>query len=158
MSTAHDWNWSVVENGFNMYIAEIGDSTDTEIQNAIYQAQSDFGEVESVLYLIANNTEAQKELVVDNLGLDWTSVYMPWLVVLEDHPKEVEEGDKAIVFRLGKLNAEQIKEVTNKLAVASHEADALQQLTWEQRKEEFKDKIPVLKETAKMVISVAGVA
>lgn len=155
---AQDWNYPVVQNGFSMYIAEIGDSSDDEINRALSEAHGNFAEVESVLYLIAHNTKAQRELVEDDLGLDWNPVYMPWLLILEDHPKEVEKGDQAIVFRLGKLDVNQIEEVINKLVAASYEADALRQLTWEQRKEEFKDKIPVLKETAKMIISVVGVA
>lgn len=157
MAVGEGWNYPVVENGYQIYIAEIGDRYDDEIQDVLDEAKRDFAQVESLLYLRAFDTGVQNELL-EVLGLEWNPVYMPWLLVLEDHPKKVEEGDQAIVFRLGNLdNADQIKDVTDELVAASREADALRKLTWEQRKEEFMDKIPVLKETAKMVIAVVGV-
>lgn len=157
MAAAGGWEFPVVQNGYEIYIARIGDMYDDEIRDVLNEVNKNFTQVESVLYLRAYDTGVQKELVEDDLGLDWNPVNMPWLLVLEDHPDEVEEGDQAIVFRLGKLDVDQIEEVTDKLVAASREADALRQLTWGQRKEEFRDKIPVLKETAKMVISVVGV-
>jgi hypothetical protein len=156
MSLAEGWNYPVVENGYKIFIAEIGGSYDEEIQDVLNATKRDFAQVESLLYLRAFDTGVQKELL-EKLGLEWHPVYMPWLLVLEEHPEEIEKGDQAIIFRLGKLETTQIEEVTNDLVSASMEADAIRKLTWEQRKEKFKEKIPVLKETAKMVISVVGV-
>jgi len=156
MSLAEGWNYSVVENGYKIYIAEIGGSYDEEIQDVLNATKRDFAQVESLLYLRAFDTGVQKELL-EKLDFEWHPVYMPWLLVLEEHPEEIEKGDQAIIFRLGNLETTQIEEVTNDLVSASMEADAIRKLTWEQRKEKFKEKIPVLKETAKMVISVVGV-
>ena len=156
MSVAEGWSYPVVENGYKIFIAEIGGSYDDVIQDVLNKTKRDFAQVESLLYLRAFDTGVQKELL-EKLGLEWHPVYMPWLLVLEKHPEEIEIGDQAIIFQLGKLDTAQIEEVANDLVSASMEADAIRKLTWEQRIERFKDKIPVLKETTKMVISVVGI-
>jgi hypothetical protein len=157
MAAISDWDFRGVENGFELYIAEIGNGTDDDVGDVLNTAFHDFGEIESLLYLRARNTQAQRDLV-ESLGLDWDPVYMPWLLVLEDHPNDVREGDKAIIFRLGHLDdAAAVEAVTTTLMAASREANALRTLTWEKRKERFRELMPVLRETADFVIAVVGV-
>lgn len=144
------------DSDFDMYIAEIGNGGDRELGDLLNKAYHDFGKVDSLLYLRAHDTSAQRELV-ERLGIAWQTVYMPWLLVLEDHPDDVQKGDRALIFRLGHLDsADQVTEVTEKLMLASAEADAIRQLTWEKRKQKFKEMIPALQETADIVISVVG--
>ena len=157
MSAISDWNFRGVENGFELFIVEIGNGTDDDVGNVLDGTFHDFGEIESLLYLRARNTQAQRDLV-ESLDLDWDPVYMPWLLGLEAHPNDVREGDKAIIFRLGHLDdADAVAEVTTKLMAASWEANALRTLTWEKRKERFRELIPVLRDAADFAIAVVGV-
>jgi len=157
MAAISDWDFRGVENGFELYIAEIGNGTDDDVGDVLNAAFHDFGEIESLLYLRARSTQAQRDLV-ESLGLDWDPVYMPWLLVLEDHPNDVREGDRAIIFRLGHLDdATAVEAVTTTLMAASREANALRTLTWEKRKERFRELMPVLRETADFAIAVVGV-
>lgn len=145
-----------VEGDFELYIAEISYGDDRDFGDVLNEAFHEFGKVDSLLYLRAHNTAIQRELV-ERLDIDWQPVYMPWLLVLEDHPEDIEKGDRALIFRLGQLDGpEQVKQVTEKLMLASSEADAIRRLTWERRKQKFKEMMPALKETADLVISVVG--
>lgn len=157
MSAVDDWDYPAwPDDDVEMYIAEIGIRTNEAVFDHLDAEFRRFGQVESLVYFRANNTAAQRELV-ERLGLDWDTVDMPWLLVLDEHPDFVEPGDRAIIFRLGNLEeVEQVKDVTRTLMRAAREPDFMRSLDWEKRKRRFQEMLPAIKETANLVISVVG--
>lgn len=97
--------------------------------------------------------------VIEKLNLSIDNRKMPYLIVLDKHPLNLESGDKCIVFELGKLRSKRaVTEILEVIYTHITDENFIKSLTWEKRKNMFKNLLSPLVNGAGLVISIVGVA
>lgn len=108
--------------------------------------------------LISNLKQSEIDSLLDKNGLDYDEFdnTLPWIILTDKNPDDIEEGDQCIKIELGHLTSKREVSNTVRQIAKSVREDNFRELNMKNRKRKIESNLPESVNVSSLAISVVG--